>query len=79
MFNNLIKEMRIKRHREHGGFLSIQQLPFTINIMLEYIVNQEKRKNLIENIQNENNFDKKEDEELMELLKNLFKSSIELH
>ena len=47
--------------------------------MLEYIVNQEKRKNLIENIQNENNFDKKEDEELMELLKNLFKSSIELH
>lgn len=72
MFNQLIKDIRAQRQRDHGGFLSIQQLPFTINIMLEYILNQEKRKDLIEEIQNEENYDLKEEEEMMESIKNLF-------
>lgn len=56
--------------------MSIQQLPFTLNIMLEYIVNQEKRRNLVEDIQQEENFEKEENG-FLNKIKSLFEASIE--
>lgn len=77
MFNKLIKEIRKERHRQHGGFMQIQQLPFTFNIMLEYIINREKRKHLIEGITDLDNCDKMTEDEYMGQIRNLFFQSIE--
>ena len=51
MFKQIIAQIRLDRNKKAIENPKVQQLPFSLNIMVEYILNREMRKSLIDEIE----------------------------
>lgn len=73
MFKQIIAQIRLNRNKQTSENPQVQQLPFSLNIMVEYILNREMRKSLIEQIEG---FDGSSCKQLFSQLEHLFSQSI---